>query len=207
MRRRATQQGQAMLMATIFFTIGSLTILGGIAAPVLREVTILRDTDASKKSLLYAEGAVEDVTYRLITGMDVGSTEVVPFSAGTATVTVATTAAGKDVQAVGDHAQAIRKMRTLLEQGVGVAFNYGMQADNGGIIFENSASILGNVYSNGPVTGANSHLIRGDVISAGPSGLLSGVHATGSAYAKTINNSTIDKDAYYQTHPYQWLNC
>ena len=41
--------------------------------------------------------------------------------------------------------------------------------------------------------------MRGDVISAGPNGLVSGIHATSSVYAHTITNSTIDKDAYYQT--------
>lgn len=194
-----TTRGQAMLIATIFFFIGSLIIVGGIAAPVLREIVILRDSDTSKKSLLYAEGAMEDVVYRLVVGMDTDAIEVVPFASGTATVTIAAVLDGKDVRAIGDSKNAIRKMSTLLKEGMGVSFNYGMQADTGGIIFENSASVLGNVYSNGSVTGAGSNLIVGDAVSAGPGGLLSGVHATGSAYARTINNATVDKDAYYQT--------
>lgn len=197
--RRHYQSGQALLVATVFFTMGSLVILGGIAAPVLRELVILRDTDAAKRSLLYAEGGVEDVVYRLTEGMDVDDAEVLSYSAGTAETTVTTTVEGKDVLAKGDHAEAIRKMRTSLEEGIGASFNYGMQADTGGIIFENSSSVAGNVYSNGSLIGAGTNLIEGNAVSAGPSGFLSGVHATGSAYSNRIDDATIDKHAYYQT--------
>jgi hypothetical protein len=48
------------------------------------------------------------------------------------------------------------------------------------------------------VIGGNNY-VRGEVISAGPTGLIRGIHATSSAYAHTIENSTIDKDAYYQS--------
>lgn len=188
-----------MLAATVFFFIGSLILVGGIASPTLREIVMLRDVADSKHSLLYAEGAVEDVVYRLITGMDVDTTEVVPFARGTATVTVATTLEGKEVLATGDEKNAIRKVKTVLREGIGVAFNYGMQSDTGGIVMENSSSVRGNVYSNGSVVGAGSNLVTGAVISAGPSGLVDGVHATGSVYAHTISDSTVEGDAYYET--------
>lgn len=192
-------QGQAMLIATIFFFIGSLILLGGIAAPTLREIVMLRDLNASKQSLMYAEGAAEDVVYRLLHAMEVDTTEVVPFLSGVATATTATTINGKEVDSRGDQGDAIRKTRTVLLEGVGVSFNYGMQSDTGGIILENSSSVLGNVYSNGSIDGSGSNLIAGDVVSAGVSGLVDGVHATGSAYANRIQDSLVDEDAYYQS--------
>lgn len=60
----------------------------------------------------------------------------------------------------------------------------------------NSQSKL-QIYNISGGTGGN--LVKGDVISAGPSGSVSLIHATSSVYARTIANSVIDKDAYYQT--------
>ena len=57
----------------------------------------------------------------------------------------------------------------------------------------NSAEVIGNVFSNGPIVGSNSNIVRGDVVSAGPSGLVDGVRATSSVYAHTIRNSEIEK--------------
>lgn len=80
-----------------------------------------------------------------------------------------------------------------------VSFAFGVQAGNGGVFLENSASVRGNVYSNGPVMGQNNNIVRGTVVSAGLAGLISGVHATSSGYAHTISNSTLDGNAYFQT--------
>lgn len=80
-----------------------------------------------------------------------------------------------------------------------VSFSFGVQSGTGGIILENTSSVQGNVYSNGSVTGQNRNIILGTVVSAGPSGVINGVHATSSGYAHTIQNSTIDGNAYFQT--------
>lgn len=80
-----------------------------------------------------------------------------------------------------------------------VSFSFGVQAGNGGLVLENSASVRGNVYSNGPVTGQNNNIVRGTVVSADLAGLISGVHATSSGYAHAISNSTLDGNAYFQT--------
>jgi hypothetical protein len=83
-----------------------------------------------------------------------------------------------------------------------VAFHYGIQSGEGGFNLQNSSSVTGNVFSGGQVIGTGSNFIRGDVISAGPSGLIYGIHATGTAFAHTVGiagtPTTIDKDAYYQ---------
>jgi hypothetical protein len=62
----------------------------------------------------------------------------------------------------------------------------------------NSSSIEGNVHSSGPISGTSNY-VRGDVLSAGPDGLIDKIHATSSAYAHTIKDSTVDKNAYYVT--------
>ena len=51
--------------------------------------------------------------------------------------------------------------------GVGFAFNYGIQVGEGGIIMGNSSNLNGSIYSNGNIVGGNSNLITGDVFVAG----------------------------------------
>ena len=82
-------------------------------------------------------------------------------------------------------------------EGTGAAFFYGMQSGKGGIILENSSTVKGNLYSNGTIVGAGSNVIAGDVVSATSTGLVDGIKATGTVFAHTIQNSEIDKDAYY----------
>jgi hypothetical protein len=92
----------------------------------------------------------------------------------------------------------VRLARIDLLLGTGVVFNFGVQSDTGGVLMENTSSVEGNIYSNGPVEGQNNNLVKGDIVSAGAMGFVDGSHATGSVYAHTIEDSDIDKDAYYQ---------
>ena len=91
-------------------------------------------------------------------------------------------------------------MKADIVFGTGVSFHYGVQSGQGGFTLENSSSITGNVFSAGPIIGS-SNMIYGDVVSAGSSGLIDGIHATGTAYAHNLlensGQTTIDKDAYY----------
>ena len=142
----------------------------------------------------------EDVFYRLRNGMQVASPEVLTLLGARATTTIADVGSNeKEIIATGDTGSNIRKVKVRLSVSSGASFNYGVQVGNGGFLIENNASVRGNIYSSGAVIGANSNIIRGDVISAGPLGLINSIHATSSAYAHTITNSQIDKDAYYQS--------
>lgn len=60
----------------------------------------------------------------------------------------------------------------------------------------NTSSVSGNVYVNGPITGGG-NVITGDVVSAGASGLIDNLTVMGTARAHSIKNSTVMQDAYY----------
>lgn len=87
----------------------------------------------------------------------------------------------------------------------GVAFNYGVQAGPLGIVMSNNSSIsgvngaVGNVYAQGTISGGNNTVVTGDVIMSGASGKIDTVQVDGNAKAHTIVNSTVGKDAYYQS--------
>ncbi|PIQ66596.1 MAG: hypothetical protein COV96_00635, partial [Candidatus Zambryskibacteria bacterium CG11_big_fil_rev_8_21_14_0_20_42_18] len=142
-----------------------------------------------------------DVLYRLKTGQTVDANEVITLDGNAVTTVTTDTAEGKDVVAVGEVGESVRKVKAKVALGDGISFHYGIQAGMGGFVLRNSSSITGNVFSGGSIIGSGNN-IYGDVISAGPSGLIDGIHATGTAFAHNIRETTsnqtiIDKDAHY----------
>lgn len=187
-----------MLTAVIFFLFVSVTIVFGIVTPVLKQVKIGQENNKSKTSFYLANAGMEDVLYRIKNGKLYSATEVLALNGEYATTTTTDISGGKEVVSNAKMNNNVRKIKTSLVLGTGIAFFYGTQSGNGGFILENNSSVTGNIYSNGTVTGSGNN-IYGNVVSAGSAGLINNIHATGTAYAHTIQNSTIDKDAYYVT--------
>jgi hypothetical protein len=191
--------GQAMITAVIFFLFISLTVILGVSAPVYSEVQLTRDIVISKESYYLSESGQEDVIYRLKSGMNVSNLESLTIGSDTVVTNMVNNSGTIIILSSATSSSLVRKISTELIVGVGIDFNYGLQAGEGGLYMKNTSSISGNVYSNGPITADNSPIIDGDAISAGPSGLIEDMEVTGDAYANTIDGSTIGGDAYYQT--------
>lgn len=201
MNNQKLDSGQAMMIATILFLVVSITIIFGMASPIIKQYRITSQMFTSRQSYFLAEAGMEDIVYKLKTGKEVSPTEILSLDGNTVTTITADTVDGKQVVSTADVRSAVRKVKTSVVLGSGVSFHFGVQAGNGGLIMENTSSVSGNVYSNGVVMGSGptNNFIRGSVVSAGPSGLIDNLHATSSAYARTISNSKIDNDAYYQS--------
>jgi hypothetical protein len=193
------ERGQAMITATMFFLAGILIVLSGVAGPLLQDKQNIRQMIESKQSYFFAEGAIEEVVYRIVTAGTVASQVILIDGIYTATTTVSDVLGSKEVEARGDVSDAIRKIKIVLEIGEGVSFNFGMQSDSGGVYLKNTSSVLGNIFSNGPVVGETSNSVSGSVISADSTGLIDGVNIGEDAFANTIQDSSIGRDAYYQT--------
>jgi hypothetical protein len=196
--RKNRERGQAMILVVILFVSISLAILLGVVGPVIRQKAIVSDLVRSRTSYFLAEAGIEDVLHRLMTGKSVENTEVISLNGQSATVTTVNTSGGKQVSSSANVNQNYRKVSTNISFGTGVSFHYGVQAGQGGFILRNTSSITGNVFSGGSVVGSG-NTVRGDVVSSGPTGLIDGINATGTAFSNTIKNSTIGKDAYYKT--------
>lgn len=192
-------RGAALLIMVTLFMFGSLLITLSISRTAYRDVLRHRTLMESKQSFFTSESATEDAVYRLRRAMNISTTEVLTINSTTATATITTVFDIKEIDTVAETNNAFRKTYAELQLGSGASFNFGLHSDTGGITMENSSSVNGNIYSNGTVTGLNSNIVNGDIISAGPNGLVDGVHATGSVWANDIQDSTIDKDAYYMT--------
>ncbi len=198
MRKSQRQKGQAVMVAVLFFLIGSTLTMTSIAAPVLRQTKTISEWNRSRQSFFVSEASVEDVAYRIKNNVTVSTSEALSINETYATTTVVDVSGGKQLTSVGDNGNLIRKNEVILSLGAGVSFHYGVQTDVGGFNLNNNAKVRGNVYSNGQITSSNGAVVYGDVISAGDEGIFTG-HATGTVRAHTISSAQVDRDAYYQT--------
>lgn len=193
-------RGAALLLMIIFFMIASLIVVLSIGRTSYHDIHRTGTLIQSTQAYYVSESGIEDVVHRLRKGKAVAmpGTEVLTFAGATATTTVLQGFNSIQIQTEATKNNLFRAHRVELVLGGGASFNFGLQA-TGRITMANSSQVVGNVYSNGDVTGAGGNMIYGDVVSAGSGGFISGVHSTSSAYAHTIQSSTIDGNAYYQS--------
>ncbi len=190
-------EGQALMTAVIFFLIISLIILAGLSVSSLVGSVVSRDLIKTKTSYFTAEAGIEDAAYRILSGKNYTNQEVIRLNGSFATTTISDVGGDQELVSISSVSENIRKVKVVLSHVTGIAFHYGVQVGDGGVTMDQSAKITGNLYSNGPVDAFSANVIGGDAVSAGPSGFVTGVHATGTVYSHTIANSNIDGNAYY----------
>jgi hypothetical protein len=191
------KRGEAMLVATIFFLVISLTIILGLASPTVRAQKMTRELFFSRQSYYLAEGGMEDVVYRMRQGLPVGSSESLSLGGATVTTVTSDSLEGKGIVSTGTFEGSVRKVATELILGEGVAFHYGIQIGNGGFNLAQNAGVNGNIYSNGSVTGQNGSFVTGSVSAVNSiSGVIVGTGTVGDANAPTVNNSTVRGSLY-----------
>lgn len=165
-------KGAAMITLVFFFMFISLTILIGIVTPVVREFKIATDNFASKKSYFTAESGMEDVMYRIKNNMDFGANEnLIIDDSSTVTTITDISSSQKEIISLGDTNFIQRKIKTVVNIGVGASFSYGILTGEGGFSMNNGSKIIGSVYSNGAITGSGS--ITGSATSANSPALTS----------------------------------
>ena len=179
----------------ILATISALLIIG-VTNPILSNYSSAKSSLESKKTFLLANSAADEALYRLKKNKIIGNTSSITLSSSTATININDTVTGKDIIVSTPSNTYQRNIKISLALGTGVSFHYGIQSGNGGFELGNSSSVTGNIFSSGAINGDGNN-IYGDVISSGPSGLINRIHITGNAFAHTISDSIIDKNAYY----------
>jgi len=199
LKKNGSNKGAALLIAVLFFLIVSVTIVIGSSGPVIADRKAAQNLINSKASYFASEAGVEDVSYRIIKSKNYDNAETLTLDGYTASSAVVDNDGAKEVTTTGNADNRVRKTKTKLIPGTGASFHYGVQVGDGGLVMSNTSRVDGNVFSNGQISGSNSNIINGDVISAGSSGLITGIHTTGSAYAHTITSSTVGEGAYYQS--------
>jgi Tfp pilus assembly protein PilX len=191
-------KGYIIIINVLLLSVILAVVIVGAINPILSNFATSRSFSESKKAFMLSDSAVEEALYRLKNNKTLGSSSSITLASSTALISVVNTANGKDVTVTTPGNPYQKNIKLSLQLGTGVSFHFGIQGGQGGFEMNNSSSVSGNIFSSGPITGSGNY-VYGDVISSGPSGLISGIHATGTAYAHTIEDSTIDRDAYYVT--------
>jgi hypothetical protein len=167
--RKEYKRGAALTLAVLFFLIISIVVVLGSASPVMRDLKNAQSLIKSKSSYYTAEAGTEDAFYRIKKGKQLSNPEVLSLNSGI--VSVATTdvsSTEKDIIASGDVSTNDRNVKLTILTGVGADFAYGAQVGDGGLVMGQNAKVkgvggaVGNVFSNGPITGANGATVTGD---------------------------------------------
>jgi hypothetical protein len=156
-----------MLVLTLFVSIVSLASITATTGTAVRAHRDEVNIERTKQSYSTAESGIEDALYRLKNNMDIDTNETITL--GNTTATTAITDIGdsqKSVASTGTTNSNDRSLSVVLKQSEGVSFFYGMQAGTGGATMNNSAGIIGNLYSNGPIVANNSAYVTGSATSA-----------------------------------------
>ncbi len=207
---RKHNRGYVLLLALIFLGIFS-TAATAYLSSITTSARSARFAVANAQAFALAEAGMDEAAYQLNQNPSYSGETGTALGNGTFTVAVSNIdSSTRQITATGYVPNSSNPVATkTIKANVGInnsniAFHYGVQAGNGGFNLDNSAKIIGNVFSSGPVVGIHENYVYGDVISSGPTGWVYGIHATSSVYAHTIGSNqgedtTIDKNAYYAT--------
>ena len=112
-----------MLVASLFFLIISVTTIFALVEPALGQIRMASQNKESKESFYLSEAGIEDVVYRIKNSLSVGSSNIITLNGNTVTTDVVTEIDGsKTITSTGDKNGFIRKIKTSLILGEGVAF-------------------------------------------------------------------------------------
>lgn len=165
-KQKNNQQGQAIITAVVFFMLISLVMIVGIMTPLLRHLRASHEFIRSRQSYYTAEALNEDGIYRLNKSLPTPPSWGLSLNGASATATLTTTVFGKQIYTLGNFDLLSRAITTVVSQGVGAAFNYGVQAGQGGFVLNNGSQVNGNVYANGNIYAVTGVVITGSAIAA-----------------------------------------
>lgn len=184
--------GYVALAVTLLVMVVSLTIIGGFASFASQEMQSNNAFVKSVESRYIAEGGIEDMVYRVVSGKQYSASETLDVGNGTTTLTVSTSGALKTIRSAGKREIFRQSIETRVKVNTtGNNFQYGVHVGNGGIEMSNTSQIIGSIYSNGPIIGENSPVITGDAFTAGTSAISGTITIGGNVKAGAILGSPL----------------
>ncbi len=177
-----------MLVSVIFFLFLSLSIIAGLVSPTIREFRAANVNLNSKKSFFLAESGTEDALYRILNNITIGETETITLDSNSATTAITSVGVNeKEITSLGDVQNYEREVSLSLANSSGIAFNYGLQAGNGGITMDGGSTLSGSIYSNGNVDAVSSIVTGGVVAADSPALTVDESNETPASPASSIN--------------------
>jgi hypothetical protein len=157
---KQTKGGYVVITTVIFFLIISMAVISAVVIPTTNQIKSIRDASKTRQSYLAADNVNEEGLYRLKLGKTLPSTLSLPFSNNvTSTANVSTVGSQTRIYTAGESGDTSRYAETYFSStGPATGFIYSAQIGTGGLSMGGGASIIGDVYSNGSITGDTSNL-------------------------------------------------
>lgn len=190
------QSGQIIIIALVFMTIVAVAV-GSLVGYAGVQIKSHRQAVSRSTALSIAEAGLEAAVWKLNNQPGYNGETGTVYGAGTYNITLTNlSGSSKLVKADATTPNGKRTVQVTATLGAtNIAFNYGVHVDAGGLEMDNNSTVVGNVYSNGPVRGESGASVTGTATSAGASGLLDELSISSNASAHTIDDSTIGGSA------------
>ncbi|MFH1423362.1 MAG: hypothetical protein ABIG29_00155 [Candidatus Nealsonbacteria bacterium] len=178
-----------------------MAIIFGIAAGIFtlthNEQKIIQNIVKSAQAYYTAEGGMEDITLRLARNKNWSSPYVLNIGDGSAAVEVSNIIGGsRTITSTGSASDRVRKIQVVYSiSSDKISFHYGSQVGEGGMIMGNGSKVLGNVFSNGSVTGGGT--VTNSIIVAGNGNKIEGIDVGEDATVHTCDNANIGGTLYF----------
>jgi hypothetical protein len=175
MIKSLNQTGQIFILAVVVVTLILINTVVIIGSSLLFSQNSKYSTTASQATSLAEAGIDKAVASLNATGGTYGGEAETALTPGSYTVEITSKdSTTKIVTATGyvpNKTSPVSKRAITIQvsKGTGTAFNYALQAGEGGFTFGNTSRISGSVYSNGNIIGGNGNVITGDAWVAGGS--------------------------------------
>jgi hypothetical protein len=158
--------GYVVITTVIFFLIISVAVISAVVVPTTNQIKSIRDAHRTRQSYLAADNINEEGLYRLKQGKTLPSTLSLPFLNNvTSNASVSTVGSQTRIYSTAESGNTTRYSETYFSStGPATGFVYSAQIGTGGMTMAGGASVIGDVYSNGTITGDTSNLsITGSV--------------------------------------------
>ena len=165
-KNKTDDRGFALIMALLVVVGLVLVVAFSMTAVVLTERKIDKNLISSTQSYYSAESGIEDAILRVIKN-DYSAINNFTLDGADVGQNITQVDDGVVILSVSSYFNNERKLETSLHITTSdIAFHYGVQVDEGGLEMKNGSSIIGNIYSNGTITGAIGTNIFGDAFVA-----------------------------------------
>src|SRR3989344_7638281 len=141
-------RGAALLLFVVLFMFVSLLLVFTLGRGAYQAFVQYRTAFDSAQAFYAGEAAIEDAAYRAMNALEYSVPESFVFAGSSITVVRTSFLGGLNFHIQSILRNAVRNGHLNLVLGSGASFSFGLQSDTGGIVMENSSSVLGNVYSN-----------------------------------------------------------
>lgn len=166
------QSGQILILGIVIMAI-LMTLSTSLWGYTILQVKSSRQSVTQSQALQIAEAGIDKAIYELNSDSSFSGESSISLGGGEFTTSVSSidsnnkqiTATGSVPNSSNPKSQVTVKINVSIDLN-SVAFNFGVQVGAGGLQMDNNSKIIGNVYSNGDITGGNG-TITGDATVAG----------------------------------------